>query len=337
MKRSQVMSLGAALGAVVLARGLLRRWTAYDVRGKVALITGGSRGLGLVIARELAARGAKVAICARRRDELERARHELLQRGCDVFAVECDLTVPLEIARLVALVTERVGPIDMLINNAGVIQVGPMELMEIDDYEEAMATHFWAPLHLMRAVVPGMVARRSGRIINIASIGGKIAVPHLLPYTASKFALVGLSEGMRAELAKDGVCVTTVVPGLMRTGSPRNALFKGKHRAEHAWFATADSLRLTSMDARRAARRVIRALRHGDPEVILSLPARIASRLYALAPGFAQRVLGLVNRLLPEPGGIGTARATGGESESRAAPSVLTRASDRAAVRNNEV
>ena len=331
------MSYGAALGAAVLARGLARRWTAYDVRGKVALITGGSRGLGLVIARELAARGARVAICARRRDELERARRDLVQHGGDVFAVECDLTIPSEIATLVALVTEYFGPIDMLINNAGVIQVGPMELMELEDYEEAMAMHFWAPLHLMRAVIPDMIARGGGRIVNVTSIGGKIAVPHLLPYTASKFALVGLSEGVRVELARRGIGVTTVVPGLMRTGSPRNAWFKGQHRAEHAWFAIGDSLRLTSMDARRAARRVVRALRHGDPEVILSIQAQIASRLYALAPGLAQRVLGLVNRLLPEPGGIGTAREPGSRSESAAAPSFWTRASDRAAARNNQL
>jgi short-subunit dehydrogenase len=212
-----------------------------------------------------------------------------------------------------------------------------MELMELEDYEEAMATHFWAPLHLMRAVVPAMVARRSGRIVNITSIGGKIAVPHLLPYTASKFALTGLSEGMRAELAKDGVCVTTVVPGLMRTGSTRHALFKGEHRAEHAWFAVGGSLRLTSMGAQRAARRIVDAIRHGDPEVILSFQAQIATRLYSFAPGLMQRVLGLVNRLLPAPGGIGTARETGARSESAAAPSILTRASDRAASRNNEM
>jgi hypothetical protein len=131
--------------------------------------------------------------------------------------------------------------------------------------------------------------------------------------------------------------VTTVVPGLMRTGSDRNALFKGQHRAEHAWFAVADSLRLTSMSAERAGRKIVGAIRHGDPEITLSIQAKIATRLYALAPGLAQRVLGLLDRLLPGPGGIGTARATGSLSESRFAPSILTRASDRAAVRNNEV
>jgi short-subunit dehydrogenase len=212
-----------------------------------------------------------------------------------------------------------------------------METMELDDYAQAMATHFWAALHLIRAVVPAMIERRSGRIVNVASIGGKIAVPHLLPYTASKFAMVGLSEGLRVELARHGVCVTTVVPGLMRTGSARNAMFKGEHRAEHAWFAIGDSLRMTSMSARRAGRKIIHAIRHGDPEITLSIQAKLAVRLHALAPALAQRVLALVDRLLPPPGGIGTSSAPGSASESDLAPSILTRASDRAAVRNHEV
>jgi NAD(P)-dependent dehydrogenase (short-subunit alcohol dehydrogenase family) len=337
MKNSHVISYGAAIGAAIVARAVVRRLTAYDLRDRVALITGGSRGLGLVIARELVARGARVAICARHRDELERARAELVQRGGTVLAVECDLANAPEIATLVAMVTEQLGPIDVLINNAGAIQVGPMELMSLDDHAEAMATHFWAPLRLIHAVLPSMIERRGGRIVNIASIGGKVAVPHLLPYTASKFALVGLSEGMRVELARHGIRVTTVVPGLMRTGSDRNALFKSQHRAEHAWFAIAGSLRLTSMSAERAGRQIVDALCHGDPEITLSIQAKIATRLYALAPGLAQRVLGVIDRLLPRPGGIGAALAPGSLSESRLAPSILTRSSDRAAIRNNEV
>ncbi|MEJ7710408.1 MAG: SDR family oxidoreductase [Pyrinomonadaceae bacterium] len=138
---------------------------------------------------------------------------------------------------MVQRVTETLGGIDVLINNAGLIQVGPLEVMTLEDYEEAMRTHFWAPLYTILAVLPQMRRRQEGRIVNISSIGGKIAVPHLVPYSASKFALVGLSTGLRTELAKDKIVVTTVSPGLIRTGSPRNATFKGKHREEYAWFS----------------------------------------------------------------------------------------------------
>src|SRR5947208_13760729 len=130
-----------------------------------------------------------------------------------------------------------------------------------------------------------MRAHREGRIVNISSIGGRVSIPHLVPYSASKFALVGLSDGLRAELAKDNVIVTTVCPGLMRTGSPRNATFKGRHRAEYAWFAISDSLPVTSMDAGRAARQIVEACRYGEAEVVLSLQAKLAGKFHALFTG----------------------------------------------------
>lgn len=340
MRRSGFATMGALLGAALVARALVRRLTAYDLRDKVVVVTGGSRGLGLVISRALVGRGARLAICARDADRLERARAELAALGGRVIALPCDITDPAQLERFVAGVERELGPIDVLVNNAGVIQVGPMEVMKLVDYQQAMATHFWGPLQLMLAVIPGMLQRGGGRIVNIASIGGKLPAPHLLPYTASKFALVGLSEGMHVELAKHGIRVTTVVPGLMRTGSPVNATFKAKHRAEYAWFAAGASLRLTSMQAERAARQIIDALRYATPEVVLSVQAKLATKLFALAPAVMQRVNGLIDRLLPRPGGIESGSATGRESSSRGARSILsrlTRGSDRAARRNNEL
>ncbi|HVV83002.1 MAG TPA: SDR family NAD(P)-dependent oxidoreductase [Kofleriaceae bacterium] len=325
--------IGAA--AALAARALWREAHAYDLHDKVVLVTGGSRGLGLVLARQLLACGARVAICARDAAELQRAHDDLAPRGT-VLALSCDITRPGQVVDLIETVRARLGPIDVLVNNAGVIEVGPMELMTIGDHDEAMRTHFWAPLELILAVLPDMRERKAGRIVNIASIGGKLPAPHLLPYTASKFALVGLSSGLRVELAKEGIRVTTVIPGLMRTGSTRQALFKGRHRDEHAWFAIAGSNPLTAISAERAAHRIVSALRHGDAEVVLGLQAALAARLYGLAPSLGQDLLGLVARVLPGPGGIGAARVRGMESTSRAAPSLFTRAGDRAAARNNE-
>src|SRR5581483_11648807 len=156
-------------------RALLRNRRAYDLHGRTVLITGGSRGLGLLLAREFAREGARIALWAR-------------------------------------AVRNRFGSVDVLVNNAGIIQVGPMEEMLLEDYEAAMQIHFWATVYTTLAVLPEMRQRGSGRIVNITSIGGKISPPHLLPYNASKFAQVGFSEGLRAELAKDGVLVTTVCP-----------------------------------------------------------------------------------------------------------------------------
>ncbi len=338
MKRLTLLAGG--LGALWAVRSVVRRLRALELENKVVLITGGSRGLGLVLARQLVARGAHVAICARDVAELSRAHEDLVVHAAgraSVLAVPCDITDRAEIAQLVVTVRDELGPIDVLINNAGVIQVGPMQLMTPADYELAMRTHFWAPLYLTLAVLPEMRARHAGRIVNIASIGGKIAVPHLLPYTASKFALVGLSAGLRAELAQDGVCVTTIVPGLMRTGSAINALFKGRHRDEYTWFALGDATPLTAMNAERAARQIIRAMCLGEAEVTLSIQAKLAARVYGLAPGLVQDALALVDRLLPGIGGIGPASARGRDSESRLAPSLLTRLADLASIHNNEI
>jgi len=309
----------------------------YNLLGKTVLITGGSRGLGLALAREVAAQGARVAICGRDADSLERARHSLEQVGAEVLAHSCDITDPESVNRLLQRVHEGFGPVDVLVNNAGVIEVGPAETMGVADYEEAMTTNFWGMLYPTLAVLPEMRRRESGRIVNITSIGGKLGIPHLLPYSASKFAAVGFSQGLRAEIAADGIKVVTVCPGLMRTGSPRNAIFRGRHRSEYAWFSISDALPGLSISAENAARRIVAGLRRGDAEVLFPLPARFATVLNAVAPGLSSDALGLVNRALPGPGRNPSGRRKGAESQSWLSPSWLTRLGDRAARKYNQV
>jgi NAD(P)-dependent dehydrogenase (short-subunit alcohol dehydrogenase family) len=324
-------------GALLAVRAMARYSRSIRLQGRTVLITGGSRGLGLVLAREFAREGARVAICARDPDELGRAEADLKERGAHIMAVRCDVTVQESVRQAVESVMDDFGPVDILVNNAGVIQVGPFEEMTVDDFENALRTHFWGPLYTTLAVLPSMRERKMGRIVNISSIGGKISVPHLLPYGASKFALTGLSEGLRAELTKDGILVTTVLPGLMRTGSPINALFKGHHRAEYALFSISDSIPLLSVSAELAARQIVVACRYGDAELIISWPAKLAARFHGLFPGLAIDILGLADRLLPGQGGAGAMNVRGADSTSSLSPSLLTTLSDRAAVRNNEV
>ncbi|HYP01981.1 MAG TPA: SDR family NAD(P)-dependent oxidoreductase [Pyrinomonadaceae bacterium] len=340
MKKGRTDALllaGAGVGALLGVRAALKKRREFDFGGKTVLITGGSRGLGLVLARELARAGARLSICARDPRELERARLDLARRGAEVLAFPCDVTERAQVEEWVRISEQRFGGVDVLVNNAGVIQVGPIEVMTLADYEEAMKVHFWAPLYTTLAVLPLMRRKGSGgRIVNISSIGGKIGVPHLVPYSASKFALVGLSEGLRAELQKDGIVVTTVCPGLMRTGSPANATFKGQHRAEYAWFSISDSLPVSSMQAERAARQIIAGCKRGDAEVILSVQAVLAIKFHQLFPELSADLSGLINRLLPAAGGIGRKRALGRESQSALSPSWLTALGDEAAKRNNE-
>ncbi|HLV79605.1 MAG TPA: SDR family NAD(P)-dependent oxidoreductase [Chthonomonadaceae bacterium] len=336
MGRKAIFWAGAGIGVVLAGRALLRKRRAYDLAGKVVLITGGSRGLGLVMAREFASRGARLALCARDAEELDRAREDLETRGAEAFTVPCDVTDRALVERMVEAVRAHYGRIDVLVNNAGIITVGPMETMTVSDFEEAMQVHFWASVYTALAIAPEMQQRREGRIVTIASIGGKISVPHLLPYDASKFAQVGFSEGLRAELAKDGVLVTTVCPGLMRTGSHVQARFKSRHKLEATLFSLLDTSPLTSISAESAARRIVDACVYGDPELVLSFPAQAAATFHALFPGVTADLLGLANRALPGPGGIGSRSASGQESETAITASPLMAPIQKAAAANNE-
>jgi short-subunit dehydrogenase len=294
----------AAATAAAATSVLAARQAKDDIRGEVAVVTGASRGLGLLLARELARHGCPLVICARDAVELERAAEQLRAAGADVTAVTCDVSEEAAAQRLVDTAVERYGRLDIVISNAGVIQVGPVENDDLGQFETAFATMALAPVRLALAALPVMRRQRHGRIVTIASIGGKVGVPHLVPYSTAKFAAVGFSEGLRAELGRGPVTVTTVVPGLMRTGSHVQARFTGQAEKEFTWFSLGASLPLISMDAERAARQIIDAVRGRRAEIILTPAGQVVSRVAGLAPSLTSDVAHLAQRLaLPRPGG----------------------------------
>lgn len=311
-------------------------------QGTSAVVTGASRGLGLAIARQLADRGARLVICARDGEALSEAAWQLRNAGAVVHPVRCDITHADAPQRLLAEAEHRHGGLDLLVNNAGEIQVGPLSAMREADFRSAMETMYFAPLRLILAARP-MMRRRGGTLVNVTSLGGRIAAPHLLPYVGAKFALTGLSEGLRAELADDGISVTTVVPGLMRTGSHLGADFRGKPPREYAWFAAGAALPLLSMDADRAARAVVRAAERRRPEIILGAAAQVAVRLHGLAPATTTRAATIAARLLNQAAseGRGEGDAQIGKDAAHSLDSrlmgVLTALNDRAARRLNQV
>ena len=331
--------MAAALGVGVLSAWVVARKTKpeFNFENKVILITGGSRGLGLVLARELAAEGAKLAICARNADELAVARKDLESRGAGVLDVVCDVRNQSEVNQMVETVCNHYGQIDVLINNAGVIQVGPLEAQTQKDFEDALAVHFWGPFYTMSAVLPEMRKHGAGRIVNISSIGGKLAVPHLAPYCASKFALIGLSAAMRVELVKENIFVTTVCPGLMRTGSHVNAVFKGQNKKEFAWFSIGNALPVSSISAESAAKQIVEACRVGQAEEIVSPQAKVLAKANALLPELTAEISSFANQLLPATGGIGEGYALGKDSASFLSPSFLTALADKESYQNNEL
>jgi NAD(P)-dependent dehydrogenase (short-subunit alcohol dehydrogenase family) len=278
-----------------------------------------------------------LALAARDAEELERAKSLLAPTSQNVFTFVCDVTDREIASATVAKVCESCGPVEILFNVAGIIECGPEEVQTLEDYEKSMNTHFWGPLFMTQACLPAMKQKRFGRVVNISSIAGLVSVPHLLPYSASKHALAGLSQGWRTEFLKHNIFVTTVCPGLMRTGSPVNADMKGHNRVEYALFSLLDALPLTSIDSATAAEQIVRACKYGDANLIISFQAKAVHLLHAIVPNLTEDLLGLTNALLPGEGGIGLKTAIGKESESFVSPSLLTKLSDDAAQRNNEV
>lgn len=298
--------IAVAAGAAVASR--VRRSRATHSRAqfhnKVVVITGASRGLGLALAEAFGRAGARLVLAARDPYELERARTLLLQRKAvadaeRVLIIPFDLREEAQAREMIERATRHFGRVDVLVNNAGIITVGPVEQQSLESFRDAMNTNFFGTLHCTQAVLPQMLARHAGSIVNITSIGGKLAVPHLLPYSASKFAAVGLSEGLHVELRGKGVQVTTVCPGLMRTGSHIRALFAGDREKEYRWFSLGAGLPLVSASAASAAQKIVAATARGATEITITPQAYLGARLMGLAPSLTQVLLHLSTFALP--------------------------------------
>jgi short-subunit dehydrogenase len=271
----------------------------FNFQDKVALISGGSRGLGLQIARELCARGGKVALLARDTEELANAKDQLERFKTEVLTVQCDLLESAQIQSAVQQTLKHFRKIDILINNAGIVEVGPLAHMQFKDFDRAMRLHFWAPFILYFLVVQQMRAKGGGRIVNISSIGGRVAVPHMVPYSASKFALTGFSDAIRADLASDKIFVTTVTPGMMRTGSHIHATFKGDHAAEYSWFNWSRKIPFASISMERAAQKIANACARGKPVLVMPFSAYLIIAANAVFPNLMARAMRMFSRSLP--------------------------------------
>jgi NAD(P)-dependent dehydrogenase (short-subunit alcohol dehydrogenase family) len=337
----------AAVGAIGAAAATMwRRWPGESLEGQVALVTGGSRGLGYLMARRLLQEGCDVVICGRDEATLERAARRL-ERESDVLAPatglppvivgwRCDVRDAQAVGALVDRIMARFGRIDIVVNNAGVVQVGPLQTMELEDFRTTMDTDYWGAVYTTLAVLPHMRAVGAGRIVNITSIASDVAVPHLLPYVGAKYAKLGFSDGLRAEVAADGIAVTTVVPGLMRTGSPVHVDFHGQPEKEYAWFTLGSILPLSAMSADRAAARIVRAMRRRQARVTLSWQARTLRLVSALAPAATVRGLSAINRLLPGPNGGSDRDAAPGTALRGTLPAPVEWALDRAGSASNQ-
>lgn len=333
-KNAKLLAIAAGLiSASFLLRGRIKPalWSAslitlplwllrskYNLLGRSVVITGGSRGLGLALAEAFLAEGAKVTLLSRDEEELNRARHHLLayfgsSAESDILALPCDVTNENQLKECLGTIRQNFDRIDVFINNAGSVLVAPFETFGREDYEAQMKIHFYASVQATQALLPIFKEQKEGRIINISSIGGKFGVPHLSGYCASKFALAGFSQSVQAELKKFNIHVMTVYPGLMRTGSPAQAVFKGSHEKEFAWFSIFGLMPGLTISPGAAADRIIEAVKNNEYEVIISPFAKLAVFAHGVFRDFFADFNALFDRLLPY--GLSKRRKTGAASQ----------------------
>ncbi len=314
---STVGKIAVAAAAVYAVRKLSSRKLerqrtrhAAGLQNQVVLITGGSRGLGLALAFEFGARGCRLALCARDEEELQQACRLLAEKGIEATPLVADINHQPETKFLIERIIQQFGRLDVLVNNAGEIQVAPLEALTLADFENAMNLMFWAPVNLSLAAIPYMAERHSGAIVNITSVGGRVSVPHLLPYSCAKFAFVGFSSGLAAEVKSRGIHVLTVVPGLMRTGSYLHAEFGGRAKKEFTWFGLLGNMPGLTVAADSAAKAILSALERKQYSCTISLPAKLLIGAETLMPDTTRTLMGFVSRILPDAAGP-TSKGTG--------------------------
>ena len=251
-----------------------------ELRGARVLLTGASRGIGPFIARALAAEGSDLALVARSAEPLEQLAGELRTKGVRAVAVPADLARSEERVRMVRRVEADLGPVDVLVNNAGLEQVGAFVEEPEERIAEIVEVNVIAPMHLTRLLLPAMLERRRGRVVNIASAGGKKAIPYSSVYGGTKAALIEWTSALRIELTGSGVSASAVCPGFVRG----EGMF--------ARFGVAPPRTLGSVTPAQVATAVVRVLRTDQPELLVSaVPVRPMLALYQLTPGLAARVL----------------------------------------------
>ncbi|MDF5717359.1 MAG: SDR family NAD(P)-dependent oxidoreductase [Rhizonema sp. NSF051] len=193
------------------------------------LITGGSHGIGKATALLFARKGYDLVLATRHIESLESVAQEVQNLGhIAPQIVPCDLRDPLQVDTLVQKALEHHGHIDVLVNNAGIFAEGPVEQFSLSDWHQVIDLNLWGYIHTINALLPHFLQRKTGTIVNVSSIGGKVPTPYLVPYCTSKFAVTGLTEAMHAELKPKGVHVCGIYPNLIKSNFLERAIFRGK-------------------------------------------------------------------------------------------------------------
>ncbi|MBD2181482.1 SDR family oxidoreductase [Planktothrix sp. FACHB-1355] len=257
------------------------------------LITGASQGSGKATALLFARQGYDVVLAARQADRLEVVAQEIENLGRSALAVSTDVGNIEQVQTLVNKALENFGNIDVLINNAGICLTAPMERTSLSDWQQIMDTNFWGYVYTINAILPHFLERNTGTIVNVGSFGGKMPLPQMTAYCASKYAITGLTETLRLELAPKGIDVSAVHPGVINSDFMERAMFRGKDEAEiesrrqqikkvleSSWVSKPEDIANAIWDA----------VKNKRSEVVVG-PTFLATEVYRLFPGFMHWVM----------------------------------------------
>lgn len=243
-------------------------------RGRVAIVTGASRGIGRAITIALAERGVRVVALARSRDELAAVTADAQRHAPDSTFAVCDVGVWADVAAAVQQTVDRFGRIDLVVNNAGFGSYAPFLAASLEEFHALMQVNYFGSLHVTRAVLPTLLEQRSGHLVFIASIAGRIASPRHTGYAATKFAVVGLAESLAYELAPYGIRITTVNPGTVATDFFDRESFSDFPEGPRRMMIPAETV----------ARATLRAVERNRSEVFVPRSLRFPYVLNALLP-----------------------------------------------------
>jgi short-subunit dehydrogenase len=273
--------------------------------GRTVIITGASSGIGAAAAQAFGRAGDRVVLTARRVDRLR----EVAAGLPEALVVEADLSRPEDIARVVAEARARYGGVDVLVNNAGLGRYDWLERLPEDDIVAQIDVNLTAPILMTRAVLPAMLARRRGVIINVGSVAGRIATPTMSIYNAGKFGLDGFSEALRREVGSQGVMVCIISPGPVEGtefGRSRRAPGAGLSMAGARWR----SQRWLRTDAARVAQAIVGLADRPRPRLVVPAIYAVAMAINSLAPSLVDRLVSRAARRAREPAPPGGAQST---------------------------
>jgi short-subunit dehydrogenase len=253
-----------------------------DLRGRRILVTGASSGIGRALAEQLAAAGSRLLVAARSADRLTELASALTARGAEVHALPADVTREDDRQKLIDAATERLGGLDVLVNNAGVASWNHFAEGSEEILRQVMETNFFAPAELIRLAIPVLTRGRQPAVVNVASMCGRRAMPAWTEYSASKYALVGLTEALRGEMARFEIDVLLILPGLTRSGLHKHLL-----RNEGRMKIDFDD----GMPPEQVAAGIVRALTKNWKETVLGRDARWMLRVNRWFPRLLDRLI----------------------------------------------